>query len=143
MSQAKSYLMTTFVPYASVVSVAISGAEYLLKVKFEPLVFKKAEVLLTEENQQYLGELVLLMRDKPELQLKTCAIGTYADLALPAATALNAEQKASLKAMGTERQNNLKRYLIEQEIASSRILYCAPELDTAEDAQSRIELKTD
>ncbi|WP_339723987.1 DUF748 domain-containing protein [uncultured Paraglaciecola sp.] len=143
MSQAKSYLMTTFVPYASVVSVAISGAEYLLKVKFEPLVFQKGVVELTEENQQYLAELVLLMQDKPELQLKTCAIGTYADLALPAATTLNAEQKASLKAMGTERQNTLKRFLIEQDIASSRILYCAPELDTAEDAQARIELKTD
>lgn len=143
MSQAKSYLMTTFVPYASVVSVAISGAEYLLKVKFEPLVFQKGEVALTEENQQYLSQLVLLMKDKPELQLKTCAIGTFADLAVPMSTVLNAEQQASLKAMGSERQNNLKRYLIEQEIASSRILYCAPELDTAEDAQARIELKTD
>ena len=45
--------------------------------------------------------------------------------------------------MGSERQDNLKRYLIEQEITSSRILYCAPELDTAEDAKARIELKTD
>lgn len=143
MSQAKSYLMTTFVPYASVVSVAISGAEYLLKVKFEPLVFQKGEVLLTDENQQYLRELVLLMQDKPELQLKTCAVVTYADLDLPAAATLNTEQQASIKAMGTQRQNNLKRYLIEQEIASSRILYCAPKLDTTEDAQARIELKTD
>lgn len=143
MSQAKSYLMTTFVPYASVVSVAISGAEYLLKIKFEPLVFQTGEIVLTDENLQYLAELVLLMKDKPELQLKTCAIGTYADLSLPASTTLNAQQQALLKAMGSERQNNLKRYLIEQEIASSRILYCAPELDTAEDAQARIELKTD
>jgi hypothetical protein len=143
MSQAKSYLMTTFVPYASVVSVAISGAEYLLKIKFEPLVFQTGEVVLTDENLQYLAELVLLMKDKPELQLKTCAIGTYADLSVPASTTLNAQQQASLKAMGSERQNNLKRYLIEQEIPSSRILYCAPELDTAEDAQARIELKTD
>jgi hypothetical protein len=85
----------------------------------------------------------MLMKDKPELQLKTCAIGTYADLSVSAATVLNAEQRASLKAMGSERQDNLKRYLIEQEIASSRIIYCAPELDTAEDAQARIELKTD
>lgn len=143
MSQAKNYLMTTFVPYASVVSVALSGAEYLLKVKFEPLVFQKGGVELTAENQQYLGQLVLLMQDKPELQLKTCALGTYADLGVPAATVLDADQQASLKAMGTERQNNLKRYLIEQGIASSRILYCAPELDTAADAQPRIELKTD
>jgi hypothetical protein len=143
MSQAKNYLMATFVPYASVVSVAISGAEHLLKIKFEPLVFQTGEVVLSEENQQYLTELVLLMKDKPELQLKTCAIGTYADLAVAASTTLNADQQASLKTMGSERQNNLKRYLVEQEIASSRILYCAPELDTAEDAQARIELKTD
>ena len=135
--------MATFVPYASVVSVAISGAEHLLKIKFEPLVFQTGEVVLSEENQQYLTELVLLMKDKPELQLKTCAIGTYADLAVAASTTLNADQQASLKTMGSERQNNLKRYLVEQEIASSRILYCAPELDTAEDAQARIELKTD
>ncbi|MFT6268031.1 MAG: hypothetical protein ACJAVV_000836 [Alphaproteobacteria bacterium] len=29
--------MNTFVPYASVVSVAMSGAEFLLKITFEPL----------------------------------------------------------------------------------------------------------
>ncbi|MEP1448332.1 MAG: DUF748 domain-containing protein [Paraglaciecola sp.] len=143
MSQAKSYLMTTFVPYASVVSVAISGAEYLLKVKFEPLMFQNGIVELTEENQQYLSELVLLMQDKPELQLKTCAIGTFSDLGLATPTTLNTEQQATLKSMGTQRQNNLKRYLIEQDIISSRILFCAPELDTAADAQARIELKTD
>ncbi|WP_299082066.1 DUF748 domain-containing protein [uncultured Paraglaciecola sp.] len=143
MSQAKSYLMNTFVPYASVVSVAITGAEYLLKVRFEPLIFQTGEVGLTEENQQYLSELVLFMNDKPKLQLKTCAIGTYADLSLAAETVLNSDQKASLKAMGSKRQDNLKRYLIEQGIASSRILFCAPELDTAADAQARIELKTD
>jgi len=142
MSQAKNYLMTSFVPYASVVSVALSGAEYLLKVKFEPLMFQTGEVALTEKNQQYLAELVLLMKDKPELHLKTCAIGTYADLAVPAATVLNADQQASLKAMGSERQDNLKRYLIEQEISSSRILFCTPELDTSENPRARIELKT-
>ncbi|MBL4629980.1 MAG: hypothetical protein JKY14_02050 [Paraglaciecola sp.] len=56
---------------------------------------------------------------------------------------MSAEQRASLKAMGSERQGNMKRYLIEQDIASSRILYCAPELDTSEGALARIELKTD
>ena len=143
MSQAKSYLMNTFVPYASVVSVAITGAEYLLKVKFEPLVFKTGEVALTPENQQYLSELVLFMQDKQDIQLKTCAIGTYGDLDLPPKAVLSAEQLATLKAMGKERQDNLKRYLIAQKIASSRILFCAPELDTAKNAQARIELKTD
>lgn len=143
MSQAKSYLMTTFVPYASVISVAITGAEYLMKVTFEPLVFATAQTELTEENQQYLSELVLLMQDKPELQLKTCALVTYDDLTVAPGTTLNTEQLAQLKSIGSERQDNLKRYLIDQAIASSRILFCASELDTAEDAQPRIELKAD
>lgn len=143
MSQAQSYLMNTFVPYASVVSVALSGAEYLLKVRFEPLVFATGEQRLTEQHQQYLAELVLLMTDKPDLQLKTCAVVTYADLDVSADTQLNVDQQAQLKVLGDERQNLLKRYLIEQGITSSRILYCAPELDTDADAQPRIDLKTD
>lgn len=143
MSQAKDYLMTTFVPYASVVSVALSGAEYLLKVRFEPLLFETGEVSLTGENQQYLSELVLLMQDKPELQLKTCSISNYQDLAIAKGTPMTAELKSEIKGLGDKRQSNLKAYLIEQGIKSSRVLYCAPELDTSDNAQPRIELKTD
>ncbi|MEO9943745.1 DUF748 domain-containing protein [Paraglaciecola sp.] len=143
MSQAKDYLMTTFVPYASVVSVALSGAEYLLKVRFEPLLFETGEVSLTDENQQYLSELVLLMQDKPELQLKTCSISNYQDLAVAQGTVITTELKSEVKVLGDKRQANLKTYLIEQGIKSSRILYCSPELDTSDTAQSRIELKTD
>ncbi len=143
MSQAKDYLMTTFVPYASVVSVALSGAEYLLKVRFEPLLFETGEVSLTDENQQYLSELVLLMQDKPELQLKTCSVSNYQDLAVAQGTVITTALKSEIKVLGDKRQANLKTYLIEQGIKSSRILYCSPELDTSDTAQSRIELKTD
>ncbi|MEP0355515.1 DUF748 domain-containing protein [Paraglaciecola sp.] len=143
MSQAKDYLMTTFVPYASVVSVALSGAEYLLKVKFEPLLFGTGVVSLTDENQQYLSELVLLMQDKPELQLKTCSVSNYHDLAIEQGTPMTTELKSEIKVLGDKRQSNLKAYLIEQGIKSSRILYCAPELDTSDNGQPRIELKTD
>jgi hypothetical protein len=143
MSQAQDYLMTTFVPYAQVVSVAMSGAEYLLKVRFEPLILQPMQSSLNEENQQYLAQLVLLMQDKSELQLKTCAVSTRADVGLGEGTELTAEQKARLKELGTERQASLKRYLVDQGIASSRVLFCAPELDTAVDALPRVELKTD
>jgi hypothetical protein len=143
MSHAKDYLMTTFVPYAQVVSVAISGAEYLLKVRFEPLILEPAQSSLNEANQQYLAQLLLLMQDKPELQLKTCAMSTLADIGASENTVPTAEQVTQLKGFGTDRQTNLKRYLVDQGIASSRVLFCAPELDTAVDAKPRIELKTD
>ena len=143
MSQAKDYLLTTFVPYAQVISVALSGAEYLLKITFEPLAFNTAEASLKAENTQFLSQLALLMKDKPDLQIKTCAIVTYADIGLSEKTALTAEQRAQIKALGDARQTNLKRFLVERDIASNRILYCAPEIDTNLAAQARIELKTD
>lgn len=143
MSQAQSYLMNTFVPYASVVSVAMSGVDYLLKITFEPLPFDTSDSELKEVNTQFLAELALLMQDTPDLQIKTCALVTYADLNIVDAQVLNEQQKAQLKALGDERQNNLKRFLVDEGIGSNRILYCAPELDSSADAVARIELKTD
>jgi hypothetical protein len=143
MSQAKDYLMNTFVPYASVVSVAMSGAEYSLKITFEPLTFNTADTEFKPENAQFLEELALFMQDTPDLQIKTCAIGTYADLNIPQDTVLNEQQTIQLKAMGDTRQANLKHFLVDKGLASNRVLYCAPELDTDADAIPRIELKTD
>ena len=143
MSQAQSYLMNTFVPYASVVSVAMSGVDYLLKITFEPLPFDTGDSELKDANTQFLSELSLLMKDTPDLQIKTCAVVTYADLSLSGGQVLNEQQKAQLKSLGDERQNNLKRFLVDKGLASNRILYCAPELDSAADAVPRIELKID
>ena len=98
---------------------------------------------LNEANQQYLAQLLLLMQDKPQLQLKTCAMSTLADIGASENTVPTAEQVAQLKELGTTRQTNLKRYLVDQGIASSRVLFCAPELDTTVDALPRVELKTD
>jgi hypothetical protein len=143
MSQAKNYLMNTFVPYASVVSVALSGAEYLLKIKFEPLTFDPTQSALKEENTEFLSQLAQLMIDNEELQIKTCPLVTLADLSLATKQVLDTAQKAQLKLLGDERQSNLKRSLVEQGIASNRVLYCAPELDSKAKAVPRIELKTD
>ncbi len=147
MSQAQDYLMTTFVPYASVVSVALSGAEYLLKIKFEPLIFETTNSDLPEQSSQFLSELALLMKDTPDLQVKTCAKLTYADLGITSNADSNPEltdtDKANMLELGDKRQNNLKRYLVEQGIASSRVLHCVSSIDSANDALPRIELKTD
>lgn len=145
MSQAQDYLMTTFVPYASVVSIALSGADYLLKVRFEPLVFETTQSELPASSEQFLSELTLLMQDKPEIQIKTCAQVTYADLGIVASddTSLNEAQTSQMKTLGDARQAKLKRYLVDKGLASNRILYCASALDSASDAQPRIELNTD
>lgn len=147
MSQAQDYLMTTFVPYASVVSIALSGAEYLLKITLEPLIFDTEQSELPVQSSQFLSELALLMNDTPDLQVKTCAKLSYADLGIvindDSKPELSDADKAKMLELGDARQANLKRYLVGQGIASNRVLHCASSLDSAEGALSRIELKTD
>lgn len=143
MSQAKSYLMQTFVPYANVVSIVMSGAEYLLKLRLEPLLFAPQQIAFNDEQRVYLDQLTLLMTDKPEVQIKTCAVSTVADLNLANDAELTTEQSHSLVEMGQRRQELLKTYLVEQGVPSSRVLSCAPEIDRGDEALPRIELKTD
>lgn len=144
MMQAKNYLINTFVPYANVVTVVMTGADHLLKLRLEPLQLEVAEDSLPESQQQYLIELAKLMNDKPEVQIKTCAVSVAADLSNQPVGELNKRQFDQLKTLSEQRQRNLKHYLVETAgIASSRVLFCEPEFDEGEEALPRIELKTD
>ena len=143
MSQTKKYLMNTFVPYASVVSVALTGADYLLQIRVEPLLFSPQITDLNEAQSQYLKELALLMADKEKLQIRTCALSTPADVGLSGKQEKFSEEHIqALQSHGKKRQAQLKEYLVKQGIESSRILFCAPEIDNSDDGQPRIEIKT-
>lgn len=144
MSQAKTYLMQTFVPYANVVTVVMSGADYLLKLRLEPLVYQAEQVEISDVQLEYLGQLTQLLLDQDEVQVKTCAISTPADIGLSYSVKLTEEQTHSLVKLGEQRQQIVKSYLVKQgNVPSSRVLACAPEIDLSEDASPRIELKTD
>ena len=144
MIQAKNYLINTFVPYANVVTVVMSGAEHLLKVRIEPLGFEAGEAEISEAQLAYLSELASLLKDKPDIQIKTCAISAATDLKLKSNQQVDQDGLKLLRKLSEQRQQNLKRYLVESAgIASSRVLFCEPEFDDGADAAPRIELKTD
>lgn len=143
MSQAKTYLMNTFVPYAAVVSVALTGAEKLLQIRLEPLEFSPQKASWPEAGQTYVQQLAALLKDKQDLQVKLCAVSAVVDLNQPVANKLTKEQRINLLKLGEERESALKAALIEQGIASSRVLFCKPEIDDDTKAKPRIELKTD
>ena len=140
MSAAKDYLMTTFVPYANVVSVAMTAGEYLLKVRFNDLTFPAKETQLTPEHSEFLAQFSALMKDKPDTQLTLCAISTPEDIDKPLGTEIvDKDEIKQLAELSTERLNTFKEHMVNKEkIASSRLLLCSPKVDFSEGAKPRI-----
>jgi hypothetical protein len=140
MSAAKEYLMTTFVPYANVVTIAMSAGDYLLKVRFNDLAFPKKETELTDEHAAFLTQFSALMKDKPETQLTLCAISTPEDINKPLGVEIaDKDDIKKLAEFSEQRLETFKEYMVKQEgIASSRLLLCSPKIDSSAGAQPRI-----
>lgn len=142
LSQAKSYLMQTFVPYATVVSVAISAGEFALKLRFEDLLYAAGETAVGPEQVAYADQFSALLNDKSKAQVKVCGVATAADLKED--SQLRPEDEESLDILRTIaklRAENFKKYAVENGgIASFRILVCAPKLDFSDNAKPRISI---
>ena len=144
MSAAKDYLMTTFVPYANVVSVALSAGEYLMKVRFNDLEFTPMQAGLEPTHSEFLNQFSALMKDKDETQVTLCAVATAADIGkTPGSDISSKEDLEALNELSRSRLDAFKKYMVEKEkIPSSRMLLCTPQVDSAEDAKPRITFAT-
>lgn len=140
MSAAKDYLMTTFVPYANVVSIAMSAGDYLLKVRFNDLVFPAKENQLVPEHHEFLAQFSSLMKDKPDTQLTLCAIATPQDINKPLGVEItDKDEIKELAEISASRLDAFKDYMVTQQgIASNRLLLCSAKIDFSEDAKPRI-----
>ncbi len=140
MSATQDYLMTTFVPYANIVSIAITAGEFALKLRFDDLEYQVEQVEPNDRQDAYLKEFIALMQDKEDTRVTICAISTPADIGLKAGVSVT--DKADIKRlinMGEEREHAFKDHLIEEgKIDSSRILFCKPQIDSDEGAIPRI-----
>ena len=96
MAQTKTYLMSTLVPYAQVVSVAMAAGSLALKVRFEDLSYEPGQVDAGPSQQVFIDQLSQLMKDKPEMQVKVCPVVTPEDLmVLPAVPAEGAAEASA------------------------------------------------
>lgn len=140
LSATQDYLMTTFVPYANVVSIAITAGEFALKLRFDDLEYAAKQIEPNESQNAYLKEFIALMQEKEDTRVTICAYSTPADIDLKLGVPV--KDKAAIKRLieiGEKREHGLKDYLIEHgKINSSRILFCKPQIDTSEDAVPRI-----
>lgn len=136
LSQAKDYLMTTFVPYAKVVSVAIAAGELALKVRLEDLPYQANQIQVQAEQIEFAQQLALLMTDNPNITVNVCGIAR-ADEAIAAA---QTENNKAIDAAGISiaRGKLFKDYLVTNfKIKSSRLLTCSDRVE--DEAEPRIE----
>ncbi|BCE03344.1 DUF748 domain-containing protein [Marinicellulosiphila megalodicopiae] len=80
MAQAKSYLLNLFVPYAKVVSVALSAGDLALKVRFEDLQYAPSQTEIGEAQSEFVGQITALLSDKEDVVVRVCPIATKDDL---------------------------------------------------------------
>jgi hypothetical protein len=140
MSATQDYLMTTFVPYANIVSIAVSAGQFALKLRFDDLAYQVKQIEPNGQQQEYLQQFIALMQDKEDTRVSICAISTPADIDLKLGIEVtNKKDIERLKKLGEQREHALKDYLIKQgQIDSSRLLLCQPKIDSSEGALPRI-----
>ena len=142
MSATQDYLITTFVPYANIVSVAITAGEFALKLRFDDVDYQVKQIEPESAQQKYMQDFIALMQDKKDTKVTICAISVPEDIGLPAGKAVTDPANIKrLKELGEQREHAFKDYVIEHgKIESSRLLLCAPKIDSSKGAKPRIAL---
>jgi hypothetical protein len=138
----QDYLLKTFVPYANIVSAAMTVGEFALKLRFDDLPYQAKQIEINENQQAYVQAFITLMQEKQKTRVNICAVSTPADINITAGNQVTDKSKIKqLKEIGEQREAAFKEYMIKQgNIASSRLLLCSPKIDSSEKAQPRIEL---
>lgn len=141
MSAAKDYLLTTFVPYASVMKVALAAGEFALKLRINDLNYAATETELNTEQLEFSRQMSVMLADRDDVNVKLCAIATSADIAAKSAEEVHkADNIKRLKAISQQRVDIFKAYMVKKlKVPSAKLLLCTPQVDTSPDAKSRIE----
>ena len=137
-SAAKSYLIKTFIPYAEIVSLTISAGDFILKTRFEDLLYEPAQIEFSDSQMTYMNQFVALMKDKENTQVKVCAIASINDLQEKQIDANEQDKTSLLKSLAKARMDYFKEWAVEQTIDSSRLLLCAPKIDLNKDSQPKV-----
>lgn len=141
LSAAESYAINTFVPYANIVSLARTAGSFALKVRIDDLIYRPQQITeYSEEQLAFIDDLVSLYQQKPELQLKLCAISTFDEIPEEDKDKSPELQTQALISLAEERAAALKSLLFkEHDVAASRIILCKGRVDGSDEAQPRIE----
>lgn len=142
MAAAQSYLLETFVPYANVLSVVMTAGEYMLEVNIEPLNYQATQIDLHPDQMNYVNQLIQLLKDQPESQIKVCSIASILDMPNEPVNLDNQDYINRLNQLSEKRAQSFKLWMVEQGgIESARLLICQPQFDKEPANLPRIEFE--
>lgn len=140
-SAATSYLLNAFVPYAELLNITISAGDFIMKTRFEDLIYQSEQTDISEGQHTYLNQFIALMKEKKSTSVKVCAVSTIDDLGSQREELATEKDKAAyLMEISNKRMSAFKQYVVSKSIESSRILLCSPKVDLSKESKPRIEI---
>ena len=145
-------LITFYTPYGLVYAGGNVLFDFATALNFDPIPFEPGSHELTAQGKEQLSGLTQLLTEKPQVRLSMCGVtnsnDTYTlfpDIKKPkdssAEIKLTDEQQQKLGELAQQRQVNAKNYLIKESgIGHERLILCAPEHRTEEDAVAGVEI---
>jgi outer membrane protein OmpA-like peptidoglycan-associated protein len=142
-------LITFYTPYG----LAYAGGSVLFNIatamNFDPVLFDAGSSQLTDAHKDQLGKLAELLIERPGVHLTLCGFTNLNDrdklfteiLEKDKIKPPSAERLQQLKQLGSERQDNVKNYLISAgNIDHGRLILCEPEHDDDAEAVAGVEI---
>ena len=145
-------LITFYTPYGLIYAGGNVLFDVATALNFDPIPFDPGSHELTAQGKEQLSGLTSLLTEKPQVRLSMCGItnskdiyALFPDIQKPKDSSveikLTDEQYNMLEALAQRRQENAKNYLIKESgIGHERLILCAPEHRTDEDAVAGIEI---
>lgn len=147
-------LITFYTPYGLIYAGGNLAFNLATALNFDPVDFKPGSAELQSNNKEQLNGLSKLMTEKPNIRLTLCGVTNQQDtFALfpdlkkspddkkVTEIILNKEQAAQLEQLARDRQINTKNQLVKESgITHDRLILCAPEHKTDDDAIAGVEI---
>ena len=146
-------LITFYTPYGLVYAGSNLAFNLATALNFDPVTFTPGSAEISDNSRQQLDNLTKLLTEKPQVHLTLCGVTNQQDVFVlyPALKEkakkdkteiiLNEKQLSQLNQLARERQINSKNYLVTQYgIDHDRLILCAPEHKTGDDAIAGVEI---
>lgn len=116
---AKTYLAAALFPFGTLLVVADAVAGQAMQIKLDPVVFEPGSNYLTGDYPSYLEKVAGVLEEKPEINVKICAVATASDeshlIDQMRQAFLKQRQDAQAAAAGQQAQDNAKQNVVTEQ----------------------------
>ena len=76
---ATTYLTAALFPFGTMLAIAHIAGEEMAKIRLDPILFSAGAVNFHPKNQEYLGKIATILRERPEIHIKICGRAVQSD----------------------------------------------------------------